>query len=134
MPEPVIITVEGLDALIRRMDEAPTLVRRLAGDAIEKSVHVIHREVAKYPPPPPGSTYRRTGTLGRSFTTRVNRRKFFGEVGTRLEYAGYVIGERQAAVHKGRWTTVEQVAAKLRPKIVKFFEEANEQLTKELAK
>jgi len=133
MADTVTVEIEGLDELIGRLGKAPTLVRKLAGDAMEKSVAVVHRKLATYPSPPPASTYRRTGTLGRSITTKVERSKFTGEVGTNLRYAPYVIGAEQAAMHRGRWQTVTSVAEELKPQIEGFFREANEELARELA-
>jgi len=133
MADEVTVTIEGLDKLIKRLDRAPNLVKNLAADAIARSVYLIHGEVGKYPPRPAGSTYRRTGTLGRSFSTMVDLQRFRGRVGTRLEYAGYVIGPRQAEIHRGRWKTVEDVAKKLLPDIQKIFAKAVKDLVKELA-
>jgi len=137
MPTPTtkIIRIEGLDRLVRQLDKSPVLVRKLVGDAMEKSAHLIHLHTMTYPPPPPSSTYVRTGTLKKSWTSKVNRGRFEAQVGTRLNYAPYVLGDDdQAAVHRGRWKTVGQVADKVRPDIDKFFEDAGEELVRELAK
>jgi len=135
MPESVVtVEIHGLNELVARMSKSPALVRRLAGDAIEKSVHLIHGGVAQYPPPPPDSTYRRTGTLGRRWTTKTDREKLEGRVGNATTYAPYVQDkEKQAAIHQGRWQTAQGVTEGLMGKIEGFFRQANEDLTKALA-
>ena len=156
MPE-VTITIEGLDHLVKQLDKAPALVRRIAGDAIEKGVHIIHGGVAKYPAQiapgwwaahttPKQRAYffwalrqglikgSRTGTLGRRWTTKVDRNRLEGRVGNVTKYARFVQDEeRQAGFHRGRWQTAQDVAEKARPDIVRIFEQANGQLVRELA-
>lgn len=54
--------------------------------------------------------YRRTGTLGRSITSKVRRTAdaVYIDVGTNVSYAPLVIGkERQAAYHRGNWTPLQ---------------------------
>ncbi len=70
--------------------------------------------------------YRRTGTLGKSITSRVRRtaNAVFIDVGTNVPYAPLVIGkERQAAYHRGNWTPlqddIENNIAPIRDTIVK---------------
>ena len=53
----------------------------------------IRAKAAKYPPQNPASTYRRTGTLGRSIAVGrpyVKGRRAYVEVGTNVPYAPYV--------------------------------------------
>lgn len=68
----------------------------------------IVAELRPYPPEPPNSSYRRTGTLGKRWTFVV-RRSLFGMktiVGNNTIYGPYVqSAERQAWMHKGRWIT-----------------------------
>jgi hypothetical protein len=76
-------------------------------------------EVAAYPTEPSGSSYRRTGTLGRTWTAArpefsAMGTGFEGTIGNATPYAVYVEGPTdekpgQAAVHRGRWPSVTQV-------------------------
>ena len=93
-------------------------------DAIEEAtmdaVLFVHQEIPDYPAANPGSTYRRTGTLGRTITTllgamadalsrvKVQGNKFIGLVGSSLDYAGYVIDESDYFNTLARLETIVQ--------------------------
>ena len=90
---------------------------------MKQSVLYVQSKIPAYPSPPPGSTYRRTGTLGRVLTAfggglaggdaaPLSRVETFGDktvgyIGGRLSYITYVVGdeegEGQAWMHRGRW-------------------------------
>ena len=136
MSEPnVTITVEGLDALLKKFGTANKVVNAEIKKAMTKAVYFLQSKVAVYPPPPPTSTYRRTGTLGRSITSEVKGigGEIHGIVGTAIPYAPYVIGPKQAAFHKGRWKQMAEHAKEQAGKIEEFFAKAAEAITKELA-
>lgn len=68
----------------------------------------------KYPAPPPNSTYRRTGNLGRRWTSRTSVALFSATaiIGNNTPYGPEVQGEGfQADIHVGRWQTDEQALA-----------------------
>ena len=135
----VTMEVQGLDALIRRFGKGNLIVRQEAGDALEKGVVLLHRKLAGYtqntPPKPPGSMYVRTFTLARTFTHKVERSKFLGRVGTNLHYGPYVMSKSgQAAIHRGRWYTVESVGEEQTPVINGYFVLANENIVRRLAR
>ena len=141
------IEVKGLKELRARFAKMPSKYNAAMRKTMEASLFVLQENVPPYPPPPSGSTYRRTGTVGRSLgvgmagrpvgqpdikkvTGRVGS-NFVGTFGTRLNYAPYVIGEReQARAHKGRWWTMLTIAKNATPKIIQVFEA----LTVELAR
>lgn len=105
------------------IDNAAALAALAAGDAaaiaalrqaIERWLLRRQAELARYPSPPPASRYRRTGTLGRAWTSarpdwQASAGSFRARVGNATTYAPYVQGQRQANVHAGRWRTVEAV-------------------------
>lgn len=75
----------------------------------------LNTDLAIYPSPPPDSTYRRTGTLGRTWTHEEE----FGlmhiktALGNVMPYARFVQDEEyQADVHQGRWQTTKDVLEK----------------------
>lgn len=86
--------------------------------------------MAKYPPERPGQTYRRTKTLGRTWT-HVVQKSLLGVstiVGNVTPYAPDVQSiERQADIHKGRWQTDQDAINDLAPwaveQVVKHVEE-----------
>jgi hypothetical protein len=92
------ITIEGVEDVIKKLDSLgdPAIMRR----AMNKSVQHLHRRIAKYPPKPGHSSYRRTGTLGRLWTTKVEQGGKRGIVGNKTPYAIDVQGPRRRHFHK----------------------------------
>lgn len=69
-------------------------------------------DLKRYPPEPSGSTYRRTGLLGRRWTFKVSAGLFGVSViaGNNTIYGPWVQSEAQQAwMHEGRWQTDEEV-------------------------
>lgn len=113
----------GLPAALAHLDrigEIPAAMK----DTMQEAVLYVHSQVPPYPAPPPLSTYRRTGTLGRTITTMQGGEpsalsrvevsglggSVVGVIGTRLHYAPEVISEgEQIRVHAGRWWTLQGV-------------------------
>ena len=100
------------DALQREADGA-------ASKTLETTVHqallLLATYAAGYPPQPPGTNYRRTGTLGRLWTTATPHVTVSGHVldariGNATPYGPQVQGPAdQARVHRGRWLTTDDV-------------------------
>lgn len=86
---------------------------------MERGMLRLWSMVPEYPPAPELSSYKRTGTLGKSINVRTDVRGMSvrGVIGTNVTvktdssgYAQYVIGrEDQAWMHVGRWWTLEGV-------------------------
>lgn len=82
------------------------------------------------PPPPPNSTYRRTGTYARRWTFEPRRTLFSVgvEVGNNTIYGPYVGDpELQADIHRGRWQTTMDALEAEAPAIIDDVEKAIEQ-------
>jgi len=118
------------------------------------SLNAVWEKVLPYPPRPESSTYIRTGTLGRSLGSSESggqsggrpgiyqvksqgTKAMFGEFGTNLEYAPYVIGDRetvegekgQTKTHrKNGWWTLTEIGERAVPKIQQLFEGMARQL------
>lgn len=102
----------------------------LAGP-LDRGAFRVEAGMKVYPAPPSGSTYRRTGTLGRRWTTRPIRTttEVGREIGNNTEYAPRVQSdELQATVHRGRWQTDAQVLQQESPRLLRDVEEVLEQL------
>lgn len=139
-----IVGLEPLIAAVGRL-AAGSVLR----DAMEVAVERVRTQIAIYPPPATGYRmvwkserqrrwffaalrsgaiqvpYRRTGTLGRRWTTEVSRQgdDLVGRVGNVTVYGPFVQSvDGQAAVHRGRWRTDEQVARLMEPNIQALFE------------
>ncbi len=140
-----------MDELEDLIDRMPELALQAGALAMDETLLFLHEQIPPYPagPAPQGQTvknmtprarrwffanlrkgtpklpYRRTGTLGRSFTTetRVQGTAVLGEIGTAVTYAPWVVGPAypgreirgrmmyQAKLHRGRWYDFEQVMA-----------------------
>lgn len=140
------IEVKGLDELIARMNAFPDKLKDAVQIAISSSLLALWGSVPPYPAPPEGSTYRRTGTLGRTLGSSegggqsgdhptiyqvksLGSGNYEGHFGTNLEYAPYVIGDNtQAWMHKGRWWVMADVARAAGDKITQVFSTLAEQL------
>jgi len=139
---PNYIEHRGLDELLTRMRQFPQTLKKIAKIGMEASLNVLWENVPSYPAPPEDSTYRRTGTLGRTLGSSEaggsggSKPSIYeikqqgaggfveGRFGTNLDYATYVIGpaegakgERQAWMHKDRWWHLEDIVPKSKEKI-----------------
>jgi hypothetical protein len=114
------LRIKGMAELNRHLDKisgAGLLVELKS--TTQKAVIYALSKVPPYPPPPPMSTYRRTGGLGRSITGDVKQlgSQTVGVIGTDVISAPWVIGHKklpdgrgpQAWMHKGRWWTLRDV-------------------------
>lgn len=119
--------------LFNRLDRYPAEIHREIADTMEAALQHVAYSVPPYPPPPEGSTYRRTGTLGRSIGTGGGRPDIYnvrrlgdgyvGEFGTNLGYAPRVIGDgTQQQPWAGYWWNIGDVAEKAQPGIIRLFE------------
>ena len=146
------IEVHGLDELHARFRRFPEKYTKAVAKTLEAALLILQGSVPKYPRPPAGSKYRRTGLLGRSLgaseagskmgkpdISETRRAHGYQEAhfGTRLKYAPYVVGDR-AAQQSGRmkhwWTVPQTVLEKAVPKINKAFERLGIALAKYLDK
>jgi len=139
---PIEMTVDGLEESIEKMKDSPRQLKRGMKVAMDASLLALQENIPPYPAPPPQSTYRRTGALGRSIGVggtgkpdiyRVIDRaeQFEGQFGTKLRYAPYVIGDvEQARVHRGRWWTMSKIAENAKDKITQIWDKLVEEIAK----
>jgi hypothetical protein len=115
------VEVHGLDELLARMKAFPQKLTESQAAVMSASLNAIWEKVPPYPQQPAGSSYRRTGTLGRSLGAGGNGEGggtggkpsiyrisklgtgMVGTFGTNVKYAEYVIGENQAGMHSSNW-------------------------------
>jgi hypothetical protein len=112
---------------------AETLARRgldilqVLEGALDRGAFRVEAGMKVYPPPPSGSTYVRTGTLGRRWTTKpIREANTVGrEIGNNTDYGPVVQSEElQAYTHRGRWQTDADVLRRETPAIVRDVDEA----------
>lgn len=111
------ITLDGVPNAHRKLndlDDISDILRKPMNRALLR----LAEKMSVYPPPPPGSTYRRTGTYGRRWTTATREirtataTRIEGRIGNNTTY-GPAVGSKQfqAGIHRNRWETDEGVAA-----------------------
>ena len=102
----------GLDAFLARM---PGEMHRAFNSAMEDATTLVLRDISVYPTQRSGSGYRRTHTLQRSWSRRIEWTgdTIVGIVGSNSNMAPYnrAVQDRdlQARVHQGRWQTIQSV-------------------------
>jgi hypothetical protein len=128
------LKIEGADKIKKVLERAPFILRKHLRRAMQKVGFSVQRPAQVYPPPPSGSTYRRTGTLGRRWKTSVEQTidGIAAIVENPTEYSPYVQGEEQAEVHRGRWRPIRKIIESLRGQHVKILEDAIAAAVKEM--
>jgi hypothetical protein len=122
----VSVTVTGLDELFRKLDRAASFDK--LEDPMQRGVLRLQAYMQDYPPAPPLSRYVRTGTLGRRWTTQVDRNAngLVGKVGNNVPYGPWVQSAQfQARFHaRTGWRTDERAVEQNRAEIVADFQQA----------
>ena len=140
---------DQIDYQIKGLDKLNKKLKRLQGKEIkdalhkttDKAVKYVHSQVPEYPPEPPNSTYTRTLKLGQTINTAVKEvgSEIYGVIGSPRNYSPWVISSEavpevgagpQAAVHKGRWWTLQDVVKKSLAEVKRFYSKMLEDLIK----
>lgn len=128
------IELSGDEALLRGLQRVDDF-NSLRAPAV-RSMARLRAILGHYPPPPPDSTYTRTGRLGRSWTEAVETSpsEIRAVLGNNTTYAPYVhasgpvavrgsVIEGQARVHQGRWPTDQQAIDDVEDAVRRDFED-----------
>lgn len=108
------VVITGLDPIITRSKE---FKRELASE-IRKAQAIVRKSIVSQrtvePPPPPNSTYQRTGQLSRGWERAVPILTNDGTIMQLINSVTYMPfvqdADEQAAVHQDRWETNQQIA------------------------
>lgn len=142
-----VVEIKGLNELIERMRRYPVELVETMAVGISASLNIFWENVPPYPSQNPDSTYRRTGTLGRSLGSdqsggatgepsvyKIRQLgqggNFEGTFGTSLDYAPYVIGDTSQAQVNLHWWQMLDVALKSSGKIKELWNNVAEKLAK----
>lgn len=135
------IKVDNSDAL-RQLRRAESEVINMLRAPLQRSLSVLHADMASYPPTRAGQRYIRgrgptnaasevtrltSQQLGKRWTERTTTGPGMirGELGNNVTYGPYVQdSEQQAWMHRGRWQTNEDVAEENSGRIQGFFSDA----------
>lgn len=129
----------SLESLQQALAEFPKVAGGQVSQAIEHCLLVLQGAAADYPPAPPGSSYIRTGTLGRLWTsaTRVVEQVgawLMGRVDNATPYGPFVQDpERQAWMHVGRWLTTDKIVEQNLEVVAQILEDAGGEIVHSLA-
>jgi hypothetical protein len=141
------IEIEGLAEALDNLAQGNQHIGRALKRAMTASTQLVRKRLAKYPGKSAGAQpfvsdkqrrfffaalregriqvpYRRTGTLGRKWTSKVTvtDTDVAGFVGTTAPYAPFVQGfGAQARIHAGNWQTEQDVAADSRDEVLDIF-------------
>lgn len=128
----VEIRVEGLEPILARFTKFKSVMNRELRKTMDLSLNIIHESIPAYPPKKPTTKYIRTGILGKSLgvnqggspSGKPDIRRITGsgnyiqgEFGSRLYYAPYVIGEKQARQNKHWWIFARDVPTRAMGKL-----------------
>ena len=124
------ITLSGVEGLRELISDTRAEVGYELVDLVTRSAATVANRAAEYPPQAPNAKYRRTGTLGRRWGSRVVSTAFFGSlrgvVFNPTSYAPDVMGPPgvQKPPHIGRWLNSEQLVETVAPRIRVWLEQA----------
>lgn len=131
------IEIQGGSALIAALAQFPDVARPELERAAEAGLLSVVGPLATYPPASSRSRYRRTGTLGRTWTAarpafQVQASGFEAKLGNATPYANEVQGEDQRPAFVGRWRTADQVLTAQQAQIQQQFDAAAERIVAKL--
>lgn len=144
----IVVTVEGIPELQARLGRA--LSDAVLRGAMTQATALVQRRLAVYPPASHRKMvwvsekqrrfffaalregtievpYRRTGTLGRRWTSAITGSgdNLVGTVGNNTSYGPYVMSRAdQAAYHAGVWPVAEDVADQMTDDVLGIFQQA----------
>ena len=132
--------------LIKRMMKYPTQLDAVMKRTSAAALVTVWEHVPAYPRRP-DSRYKRTGQLGRSLgvgqgggpigtpsimqVKKLGIGEYEGTFGSNLGYAPDVIGSPgQKDIHKGIWWTINDVAKRATPKVIRLYESVSKQMVR----
>lgn len=129
------IRIDGLEQLQGKFDRFSKDIPDYLERTTKEAVIFVHSTMPSYPPEPATSTYQRTMTLWRTITSFSGQvadalsrvESLFGQVvgyvGTRLEYAPWVIDrDLQTEVHQNNgWWNLQDVVLNARDGITEIY-------------
>lgn len=123
----ILIDIDAAAAL-EMLRTMPEQLDRAMQRAMTDSTTILLRDMKTYPAAPSGSTYTRTGTLGKSWSRRVEGRGMettgiVGSNGNMAPYNRYVQdADYQARCHRGNWLTIQEASERRQDVIEGFFQ------------
>ena len=120
----VSIQIKGIDTLIQKLGKVEGT--KHLRQPMQRAVYRLQGRMAQYPAQRTNSSYRRTGTLGRKWTSKIEQGNGIirGKVGNNASYAPLVQSYQfQARIHRGLWQTDRYIVDTEYRTIVRDFED-----------
>ncbi len=117
----VILTTAGIEDAIDALQKRGAKALDVLEPPLRRGALRIESTMKVYPQQKKGTRYRRTGTLGRRWTTKAERSatRLEVEVGNNTVYGPFVqSAARQAWMHKGAWQTDDDAVERNRDAII----------------
>lgn len=142
----VRLEITGLDELQKRLEKWPGVFDSVMVKTLNAVLFTVWESIPSYPPQPEGSKYIRKGVggLGGSFGVsevgaRLGRKPdiyavsktlgmYSGEIGSRIKYAKYVVGDWQPRWNSHWWTLHGTVVKKAMDKVNKIMNIAAQEM------
>lgn len=130
------IDIPELPALLAALAAYPEIAQPILADASNAALLSLIPYLASYPPKPALSSYRRTGTLGRTWAsarpafTPISS-GFEGSIGNATPYAIYAQGEFQPPWME-HWQTTDDVLADHQADVEAYFESALQRIVEKI--
>jgi hypothetical protein len=117
----VKITSPDIEKAIKKMGDADKIVQQELRTGHTEASAFAQSHLAQYPTAPSGSSYTRTGTLGKGWTleTHAVASDINTVVSNATPYGHFVQDEPQAWMHVGRWNNTTQSLARV-PQLTKI--------------
>lgn len=124
------IDIPNIQPLLRALESYPDIAGPILQKASDAALLGLIPDLANYPAPPPDSTYRRTGTLGRLWAAArpewaAIASGFEGSIGNATPYGTWVqSAAQQANIHTDRWSTDQEIVDKHAVDTDAYFDQA----------
>lgn len=98
------VEIKGINRVSNALRKLAALDKTILDPVLSKWAQGLRGKLKgkAYPPKRPGQTYVRTGRLANSWAVDQQGAGTWA-ITNRTDYGGFVIGDEQAAAHKGRW-------------------------------
>lgn len=120
------ITITGMEQMYAQLGRIASHDK--LEQPMQRGVYRLQAFMQDYPPAPTHSSYIRTGTLGRRWTTRIDRSTegLVGTVGNNTKYAPFVQSQmfQRRVMQRIGWRTDQRAVEENRAAIVADFQQA----------
>jgi hypothetical protein len=126
----ITVEIRGTNRVRNQLRAAASFHSDVADRRIKKHARAEQKRLRNkpYPPERPNQTYKRKrffGGIAGSFSVTKKKPGVWGIVNSR-PYASYVIGKKQAWMHKGRWWMMREELQSNMPELTKALTQALE--------